>query len=70
MPAPAATLTPRERKILQLIAEGRTAGQIAADLGCAIDTVRAHKRNLMAKLGIHRQTALVRFAVKKGIVKR
>ena len=66
---PMLALTASERRVLQLIAEGRTAREIAADLGRAIDTVRTHRKNLMAKLGIHKQTDLVRYAVKEGISK-
>jgi len=62
-------LTARERRVLQLIAEGRTTKEIAADLGRAIETARAHRKNLMAKLGIHKQTDLVRYAVSEGILK-
>lgn len=62
-------LTARERRVLQLIAEGRTTKEIAADLGRAIETVRAHRKNLMTKLGIHKQTDLVRYAVREGILK-
>jgi DNA-binding NarL/FixJ family response regulator len=64
-----ASLTLQERKILQLIAEGRTAKEIAVELGRAVNTVNAHRKNLMAKLGLHKQTELVRFAVKEGIAK-
>jgi len=67
LPVPA--LTARERRVLQLIAEGRTTKEIAADLGRAIETVRAHRKNLMAKLGIHKQTDLVRYAVREGVLK-
>jgi len=63
------SLTLQERKILQLIAEGRTAKEIAAELGRAVNTVNAHRKNLMAKLDLHKQTDLVRFAVKEGIAK-
>jgi DNA-binding NarL/FixJ family response regulator len=66
---PVPALTARERRVLQLIAEGRTTKEIAADLGRAIETVRAHRKNLMAKLGVHKQTDLVRFVVKEGILK-
>lgn len=65
----AAALTAQERKVLQLIAEGRTGKEIAADLGIAPNTVHAHRTNLMTKLGLHKQTELVRFAVKEGLVK-
>jgi two-component system NarL family response regulator len=63
------TLTLQERKILQLIAEGRTAKEIAAELGRAVNTVNAHRKNMMAKLDLHKQTELVRFAVREGIAK-
>ena len=66
---PMPALTAHERRVLQLIAEGRSTREIAADLGRAIDTIRTHRKNLMAKLGIHKQTDLVRYAVKEGISK-
>ena len=67
--APVPALTAHERRVLQLIAEGRTTKEIAADLGRAIETVRTHRKNLMAKLEIHKETDLVRYAVKEGISK-
>jgi len=66
---PLPALTACERRVLQLIAEGRTTKEIADVLGRAIDTIRTHRKNLMAKLGIHKQTDLVRYAVKEGISK-
>jgi len=66
---PVPALTAHERRVLQLIAEGRTTKEIAADLGRAIDTIRTHRKNLMAKLAIHKETDLVRYAVKEGISK-
>jgi len=62
-------LTPQERKILQLLAEGHTARKISSDLQRSINTIHAHRKNLMAKLGIHRQADLIRFAVRQGIAK-
>jgi DNA-binding NarL/FixJ family response regulator len=62
-------LTIQERKVLQLIAEGKTAKEIASGLGLAVNTVHAHRKNLMAKIGIHKGTDLVRFAIKEGIAK-
>jgi len=62
-------LTRRETEILQLIAEGQTSRDIAEMLGVAVNTVRVHRRNLMAKLGIHKQADLVRYAVKAGLAK-
>jgi DNA-binding NarL/FixJ family response regulator len=66
---PLPALTACERRVLQLIAEGRTTKEIATDLGRAVDTIRTHRKNLMAKLKIHKETDLVRFAVKEGISK-
>ena len=64
-----AALTLQEKRILQLIAEGRTAKEIASELGRAVNTIHAHRKNLMAKLGIHKGTDLVRFAIKEKIAK-
>jgi len=65
----AVALTTQERRVLQLIAEGRTTKEIASDLGRSVNTVQAHRKNLMAKLNIHKETDLVRFALKEGIAK-
>jgi DNA-binding NarL/FixJ family response regulator len=65
----AAALTTQERRVVQLIAEGRTTKEIASDLGRSANTVQAHRKNLMAKLNIHKETDLVRFALKEGIAK-
>jgi DNA-binding NarL/FixJ family response regulator len=67
--APAQALTAHERRVLQLIAEGRTTKEIATELCRSIDTVHTHRKNLMAKLEIHKETDLVRYAVKEGISK-
>jgi DNA-binding NarL/FixJ family response regulator len=64
-----ATLTVQEKKVLQLIAESWTAKEIASELGCATNTIHAHRKNLKAKLGLHKGTDLVRFAIKEGIIK-
>ena len=65
---PLEALTPRQREILQLIAEGRATKQIAAQLGVSIKTVETHRALLMERLGIHNIAGLVRFAVRTGIV--
>jgi DNA-binding NarL/FixJ family response regulator len=62
-------LTPQERRILQLIAEGHTTKEIASRLSLAATTVSTHRKNMMAKLDVHKQTDLVRIAVREGIVK-
>jgi DNA-binding CsgD family transcriptional regulator len=55
-------LTPREHQILTLVAEGKTNGHIADELGIARGTVRRHLENSYAKLGVHTRTAAVRAA--------
>jgi len=67
--ARAAALTPQEHKVLQLIAEGHSNKDIAGELGVAVNTAHAHRNNLMAKLNIHKQADLVRYAIKAGISK-
>ncbi len=62
-------LTIQERKVLQLIAEGKTAKEIASMLGLSVNTIHAHRKSLMAKTGIHKGTDLVRFAIREGIAK-
>lgn len=62
-------LTRREREVLQLIAEGHSNKAIAAMLGVSYNTVHAHRNRVMAKLGIHKQAELVRYAIKAGIAK-
>jgi two-component system, NarL family, response regulator LiaR len=62
-------LTSQEKKVLQLIAEGRSTKEISGDLSLSTNTIQAHRKNLMAKLNIHKDTALVRFALKEGLAK-
>lgn len=63
----AGTLTSREREILQLIAEGNNAKQIAFELCLSPKTVETHRRNIMEKLNIHSIARLTKFAIKEGI---
>ena len=63
------TLTPREREVIKMLAEGNSVRQIAAILGLSIKTVEAHKFNLMRKLNIHNKAQLVTYAIQKKIVK-
>ncbi len=62
-------LTPREREVLRLLAEGRTVRSAATVLGLSMKTVDAHKFNLMRKLGIHNKAELVMWAIQKKVVK-
>ncbi len=63
-----ATLTSREREILQLVGEGNTNQDIAENLHVSIKTVQAHRAAVMMKLGLRDVTHLVRYAVRRGIV--
>ncbi|HEX6851381.1 MAG TPA: response regulator transcription factor [Candidatus Polarisedimenticolaceae bacterium] len=65
---PVASLTPRQREILQMVAEGRTAKEIGAALAISARTVEFHKYQLMESLGLHTTADLVHFAIKHGIV--
>lgn len=64
---PAGHLTPREREVLQLVAEGKSAKEIAAVLKISARTVTFHKANLMAKLDARTTAELTRFAIRHGI---
>jgi DNA-binding NarL/FixJ family response regulator len=61
-------LTPREREVLQLIAEGQTNTAIAQLLDVSIKTVEKHRANLMSKLGVHDLAGLIRMAIGLGLV--
>ena len=63
-----ARLTPRQREILQLLAEGRSAKEIAATLAISARTVEFHKYQIMEAHGLHSTAELVHFAIKRGIV--
>jgi DNA-binding NarL/FixJ family response regulator len=65
---PLAALTPRQREILQFLAEGKSAKEIAAELGLSARTVEFHKYTLMDALGMENSAELIRFAVKHGLV--
>lgn len=61
-------LTPREKQVLQLIAEGKSNKEIAGLLDLSVNTVSVHRANIMEALGIHRTAELVLYAVRKGLV--
>lgn len=65
---PAAALTPRQREILQLLAEGRTAKEIAGSLLISARTVEFHKYQMMDALGLHTSTELILFAIKNRLI--
>ncbi|MHC4562289.1 MAG: response regulator [Planctomycetota bacterium] len=66
-PAPVAVLTPREREILQLVAESKTAKEIAAMLHISVRTVDAHRQNIMKKLSVNSIAGLTKYAVREGL---
>jgi two-component system response regulator NreC len=61
-------LTPREREVLQLAAEGHTTRAIAGLLCLSTKTVEHHRASVMTKLGLHGQTELVMYAIRAGLV--
>jgi DNA-binding NarL/FixJ family response regulator len=61
-------LTPREREILQLLAERKSNKEIAAALNLSIYTVETHRRNLQEKLNLHSLAELILYAVRKGVI--
>ena len=64
-----AKLTVREKEVLKLIGEGYTGREIAEMLFISINTVERHRTNIMDKLGMHNKSQLIRFAIRKGLVK-
>jgi DNA-binding NarL/FixJ family response regulator len=63
-----ATLSPRQREVLRLIAEGRTTKQIAQLLEISVKTVETHRSQLMERLDIHDVAGLVRYAIIVGLI--
>jgi DNA-binding NarL/FixJ family response regulator len=63
-----ATVTAREREIIQLIAEGQSNKQAAATLGVSVKTIEAHRANIMRKLRLRSVSDLVRYAIRNRIV--
>src|SRR5919202_598099 len=61
-------LTPREREVLQLAAEGHSVPAIAGLLCLSAKTVEHHRASVMTKLGLHGQTELVKYAIRAGLV--
>jgi DNA-binding NarL/FixJ family response regulator len=62
------TLTPRERQVIQLLAEGKSTKEVASLLNVSVKTAETHRSNIMSKLGLHSVTELVLYAVKNSIV--
>jgi DNA-binding NarL/FixJ family response regulator len=65
---PLNSLTPREREVLALAAEGMSTSEMAEKLFISPRTAETHRTNLMQKLGLQSQTDLVRFAIRRGLI--
>ncbi len=61
-------LTPRQREVLQLVAEGATTKEISRKLGVTVKTIEMHRCQLMEALGIHDVAGLVRYAIRMGVI--
>ena len=61
-------LTPRERQVLQLVAEGKSTKEVAVVLGISVKTAESHRGRIMRKLDIHDTASLVRFAIRQGVI--
>jgi|SRR4051812_12665180 len=66
--APVDPLAPREREVLQLVAEGKTSKEIAALLNVSVKTAESYRANIMEKLDIHETAGLVRYAIRRGLI--
>ena len=66
---PADPLTPREREVLQLVAEGRSTKEVAGILGVSVKTAETHRTRLMTKLDIHHTAGLVHYAIRRGLIR-
>ena len=61
-------LAPRERQVLQLVAEGKTSKEIAILLGLTVKTAESYRARLMEKLDVHETAGLVRYAIRHGLI--
>lgn len=66
---PYETLTDREKQVLKLVAEGRQNKEVADVLGISVKTAMSHREHVMEKLGLHSRTDLIKFALRRGVIK-
>jgi two-component system, NarL family, response regulator NreC len=66
--SPADPLSARERQVLQLVGEGKSTKEVAAQLGVSVKTAESHRARLMRKLDIHETASLVRYAIRRGLI--
>ncbi len=62
-------LTEREREVVRMVAEGLSSREIAERLSISVKTVDTHRANIMEKLGVHNAAELIKYAIRKGMVK-
>jgi DNA-binding NarL/FixJ family response regulator len=62
------SLTPREREIVQLVAEGKSTKELASQLGISVKTAETHRSNIMRKLGLRSVSEVVRYAIRNHLV--
>ncbi len=65
---PADPLTPREREVLQLVAEGKTSEEVAGFLGISAKTVESHRARILKKLDAPNTAGIVRYAIRRGLI--
>lgn len=61
-------VTPRQREVLELVAQGKKSKEIAGHLGISVKTVEMHRTQLMEALGVHNIAGLVRYAIRMGLI--
>jgi len=66
---PYETLTDREKQVLKLVAEGGSNKEVAETLEISVKTAMAHREHLMEKLGVHSRTELIKFALRRGVIR-
>ena len=66
--APPSRLTPRQREIVQLLAEGKSSKEVAVALGLSVKTAETHRANIMRRLECHSVSELVRYAIRNNII--
>jgi DNA-binding NarL/FixJ family response regulator len=65
---PATRLTPRQREIVQLLAEGKSSKEVAVALNLSVKTAETHRANIMRRLDCHSVSELVRYAIRNNII--
>jgi len=66
---PYEALTDREKQVLKLVAEGKSNKEVAELLGISVKTAMSHREHVMEKLAVHNRTELIRFAIKRGVIR-